>query len=277
MSSITEKIESFRQQYGKVINVLGNQWTYYSLGKGSPIFWLTGAIRRTSLGYAFMECIASEHRIITPDYASVMRYAEMESGFVAILEAEKVERYILAGQSYGGLLAQSFLVSQQNRVERLILSSSSPADFKYRRLFLERIAIGLIRILPEQNVKALFRAGLRKYISTNETERNEWQQIIREIFKTDLTQAAIMSHFTVTADIMRQHLVRPERYKEWQGKVIVLRSSNDTSQKVSHLKKYEKLFEKSVRIIEMGDMGHTALMFDPRRYADILLKALRVE
>jgi 6-phosphogluconolactonase/glucosamine-6-phosphate isomerase/deaminase len=56
----------------------------------------------------------------------------------------------------------------------------------------------------------------------------------------------------------------------WNGPVFVLQASNDSTQNESDLPRYKRLFGRDVSLIDMGAMGHTALLFDPEAFVELL-------
>ena len=180
----------------------------------------------------------------------------------------------MGGQSYGGLLAQAYLSYKPQVVERLILSSSGPADYGKAWLPVEYIAIALARILPEKTVKNMLAGGLLKFITLPEAERAEWEAAINQVLQNDLSREDVVSHFAVAADLIRKGFVKPGVYQNWAGRIVVLSAENDPTQSKKDFPHYEKLFGRPVEVIGMDDMGHTAALFDPDRYIDLLEQAL---
>jgi pimeloyl-ACP methyl ester carboxylesterase len=123
-----------------------------------------------------MQYLASRFTVIAPDYSAVKKYRQLEAGFLQMLDTEGVKDFALGGQSYGGLLAQAFLATQGNRVERLVLSSTGPGNFGLAWLPLDYAAVGLVYLLPEKKVKGMLSAGLGKVISATDAERDDWKQ-----------------------------------------------------------------------------------------------------
>ncbi len=272
--TVLERIQSFSTQYGRQVRVNGRTWRYCRLGSGMPILWLTGGLRRAALGFGFMERLAAHHTVISPDYPPVETIGEFMAAFDCILQTEAVDHFVLAGQSYGGMLAQAYLADRPEAVDRLILSSSGPADYGQAWLPVEYLCIGLARILPERFVKRLLTGGLLKFVTLPEAERHEWEIALATILRDDLTRADVVSHFAVAADLIRKRLISPAAYEGWPGCVSVLSASNDPTQSKSDLARYERLFGRPVQVIDMGDMGHTAALFDPDRYVALLERSL---
>jgi pimeloyl-ACP methyl ester carboxylesterase len=250
------------------------RWTYYRLGKGPVLVWLTGGIRRAAYGYASLERLAADCTIIAPDYPPMMTYEEFEEGLSAILAAEGFSDIVLGGQSYGGTLAQAFLAGNWSRVRRVILSSSTPMDYGVCWLPLEYLVVGLAHILPEQKVKSILASGLVKVVTARDEEQADWAAALRETFASDLTRADVISHFSVAADIIRRRLVSRARLQDWSGRVVVLQSENDPTQSRNDRGRYLRLYAERVTIVSMGRMGHTAAIFDPCGYAQLVLRAM---
>lgn len=272
--TIREQMKAFSDQFGKEVMVNNIPWRYYSLGAGAPIFWLTGGLRRAALGFTFLERLAARHTVIAPDYPPVQTIEEFITAFDAILQTEGMDTFALGGQSYGGLLAQAYLAHKGKAVERLILSSTGPANYGKAWLPVEYVCIALARLLPEKNVKNLLTGGLLKAIHLPEAGRAEWLDAINAVMQNDLSRADVVSHFAVAADWIRKGIVNPAAYQNWTGRIIVLSAENDPTQSRKDIPHYEKLFGRAVEVLSMGNMGHAAVLSDPDQYIELLEQAL---
>lgn len=272
--TILSQMQTFSESFGKTIPVNSKTWRYYRLGQGSPIFWLTGGLRRAAFGFRFMQELAKCHTVLAPDYLPVMTIDEYLSAFDAILHTEKIERTVLGGQSYGGLLAQAYLAHKPQAIERLILSSTGPAGYGKTWLPVEYLFIVLARILPELAVKKMLVGGLAKIIAVPDAERNEWMDTFNTVMMTELTREDVVSHFAVAADMIRKGSENLSAFRNWTGRIIVLSAENDPTQSKSDFPKYKALFGRAVEVIDMGEMGHTAALRDPAVYVELLEKAM---
>lgn len=272
--TILEQMHSFAQQYGKEILVNGTSWRYYSIGAGRPFLWLTGGLRRAAFGFAFMERLGAFFRVIAPDYPPVMTIDEFVLAFDAILQNEGVDTCTLGGQSYGGMLAQAYLARRKEAIERLILSSTGPADYGNAWLPVEFAFIGLSRILPEKTLKKLLAGGLFKLLTVPVEERAEWWEALNTIMQSELSRADLVSHFTVAADMVRKGVISPAAYQNWTGRILVLSAENDPTQSEKDYPRYEKLFGRSVQVVNTGYMGHTGSLLNPDKYVELIQQAL---
>ncbi len=272
--TILDNIRSFSRQYSRQITANGTAWRYYRLGTGPGVLWLTGGLRRAALGFAFLERLAAHHTVIAPDYPPVRTIDEFMAAFDCILQAERTEHVVLAGQSYGTMLAQAYLADRPQAVDRLILSSGGPADYGRRWLPMEYLLIGLARVLPEKRLKRFLAAELLKIVTVPEAERSEWEAAITAVLQDELTRADVVSHFAVAADLIRKRLVTAAAYRGWTGPISVLSDLKDPTQSRTDFPRYERLFGRPVQVIDMAGMGHTAVLFDPERYAELVERSL---
>lgn len=272
--NIKEQMDHFSDGFGKKIIVNNTPWRYYRLGAGAPIFWLPGGLRRAAFGFAFLERLAAHHTVIAPDYPPVQTNDEYITAFDAILQAEGVDSFALGGQSYGGGLAQVYLTHKVKSVERLILSSTAPGNYPKAMLPVLSIFIALARHLPEKTVKSLMTRVMYKFLTVPEAETAEWREAINALMQNDLSRADIVSHFAVAADRIYKDIVKPAAYRNWIGRVIVLSSENDPTQRKNSIPRYERLLGRAVEVVNMGDLGHTSAFSNPGKYVEFLEQAL---
>ncbi len=271
---LRDGIARFSRTHAQQVPVDGLPWRYYRLGQGPPVLWLTGGLRRAALAYASLALLAERHTVIAPDYPPVRTIGAYLTALDAILQAEGVARCALAGQSYGGLLAQAYLAHAPAAVERLVLTSSGPADYGRAWLSVEQACIALARLLPERTVKNLLAGGLLRALALPGDARSEWSEVLRGVLTEELTRQDVISHFAVAADLIRRRVVVPAAYRGWEGRVIVLSAANDPTQSPKDLPRYERLFGRPVRCISLGNVGHTAVLHDPACYVRLLEEAL---
>ncbi len=271
---VLEQMKRFAERYSRHVVVAHSTWRYYRLGAGPPILWLTGGLRRAALAFAFLEQLATHHTVIAPDYPSVRTIDEFIDAFDVIRQAEGVETCALSGQSYGGMLAQAYLARRSQAVERLILSSTGPADYGKAWLPVDYAAIALVHLLPERTCKRLLSGALHKAIMLPEAERAEWLQAIDAVLLGDLSRADVVSHFAVAADLIRKGIVAPAAYRTWTGRIVVLSAENDPTQSKHDIPRYERLFGRGVEMVNMGNVGHVAVLAQPEKYVELLEQAL---
>lgn len=273
--TVVDQMGLFSERFGKDLVVGDIGWRYYRLGTGPPVLWLTGGLRRAAPGFAFLEKLAARHTVIAPDYPPVRTVEQFMIAFDDILRTEHVDGFTLVGQSYGGMLAQAYLAHRPTDIDRLILSSSGPADWGRAWLPAEWLFITLARVLPEKTLKDVLAAGLcRLTADAPQPQRTELAHMITALVHQELCRADVVSHFAVAADLIRSGVICAAAFKRWQGRVVVLSAENDPTQSKKDISRYERLFDRRVNVITLGRLGHAAVLVDPNAYTDILERAL---
>ncbi len=270
---VLEEAARFADDHGRTVTCGGLTWRYYRLGTGPVLVFLTGGLRRASLGFALLEDLSSDHTVVTLDYPPMRSIDEFVDALDTIRVAEGVERCVLVGQSYGGFLAQAYVAARPEVVEQLVLSGSGPADYSRGWLPVEYLFIGLVRVLPVRWVRTLLLRKVRSIVSAPQADLASWQDAIRRTVD-DLGRPDIVSHFAVPADVIRRRLVTPAAFRTWNGHAAMLVARNDPTQDPDDQTRLEALLGRPVRLVDLGDRGHTAMLADPRGYSTLLRQAL---
>lgn len=134
----------------RYIDVAGDRIAYRSIGSGAPIILLS-RMRGTidTWDPLFLDGLAETLRVITVDYPGVGYSAgalpadmgEAASFVAAFATAIDVPYFIIGGWSWGGLVAQSFLLDHPERVSHAILIGTNPpgrVDIPLQQVFVER-------------------------------------------------------------------------------------------------------------------------------------------
>lgn len=132
------------------VDVAGSRIAYRSIGDGRPMI-LLNRMRGTldTWDPRFLDLLARSHRVITVDFPGV-GYSQgtlppdmsIAASFVdAFATAIVVPRFVVAGWSWGGLVAQALLLEHAERVSHAILIGTNPPGENERPMqpaFLER-------------------------------------------------------------------------------------------------------------------------------------------
>jgi pimeloyl-ACP methyl ester carboxylesterase len=204
----------------------------------------------------------------------VATFDDIDAGLTAILRAEGVERFDLAGQSYGGFLAQAFLARHPERVRRLVLSGSGPADYGRGWQPVLGLAIPTAGVLPRALLARVLMQGLAALLPPLSERGGEWRRVVRQVVGQDLIREDVISHLGVAADVARSGRVRRGNLVGWDGQVVVLSAGNDPTRGQSTVARLGRLLGRPVRTVDTGEAGHLAVLLDPQRFACCLKEAL---
>jgi pimeloyl-ACP methyl ester carboxylesterase len=140
--SVLAQMNLFADRYGKKVVIHNTTWRYYRLGEGSPILWLTGGLRRSALGFAFMERLARNHTVIAPNYPPVQTIDEFITAVMQneLSRADVVSHFAVAADLIKkGLVTPAVYQSWTGRI--IVLSAENdPTQSKkdlphYEKLF----------------------------------------------------------------------------------------------------------------------------------------------
>jgi pimeloyl-ACP methyl ester carboxylesterase len=272
--TIAEQIERFQGAHRRTVACDGLRWRYYRLGHGAAVVLLPGGLRRAAYGFELLHRLAERHTVVAVDLPPLGSVAELVAGLDRILAAEGIPRAALVGQSYGGLLAQAYVACRPHTVTRLVLASTGPADGGRAWLPMAAVVTRLVRALPDAAVRRVLGALLARALSVPAPQRAEWTAVVRQTLTADLTDADVISHVAVVADMVREGVVRPAAYDRWPGSAVVLAATNDPTQRRGDRRRFEQLLGRRVDVISLGALGHTAQLRDPATYAARLEQAL---
>lgn len=113
----------------------GKKIAYRSLGQGTPVI-LCNRLRGIldSWDPAFLDGLAKSYRVIIFDYSGIgssdgslpVKIAEVAEDISFLATHLKLEKFILGGWSYGGLVAQTFATRYPQKISHLILLGTNP-------------------------------------------------------------------------------------------------------------------------------------------------------
>ena len=113
----------------------GKKLAYRSIGQGTPVI-LCNRLRGIldSWDPAFLDELAKSYRVIIFDYSGIgssdgalpVKIAEVAEDVRFLASQLKLDKFILGGWSYGGLVAQTFATHYPEKVSHLILLGTNP-------------------------------------------------------------------------------------------------------------------------------------------------------
>jgi len=130
-------------EVGKFISAAGLMTNYHDLGSGRPVTFIHGSGPGVS-AYAnwrlVMPVLAKTHRVIAPDMAGfgfterrpdvAYTLENWVAQAIGLLDALKIDRTDLVGNSFGGALALALAIRHPQRVRRLVLMGTVGVEFE---------------------------------------------------------------------------------------------------------------------------------------------------
>jgi pimeloyl-ACP methyl ester carboxylesterase len=160
---------------GQFVDVLGNRTRYLQAGSGPDVLLIHGSPGSVEDWAPVMDALASEFRLTAYDRpghgytgnAGVRYELAYNADFaLAVIDALKLERPVVAGHSYGGGTAAAIAIRKPANVRSFVIVDSSlyrwsrPPDPAYRILAIPAIGTGVARLFVDLSARKI-RSGLQ--------------------------------------------------------------------------------------------------------------------
>jgi pimeloyl-ACP methyl ester carboxylesterase len=209
------------------LDVAGLEWNYITSGKGAEtLVLLPGGLGAGEAWFKPILALEGEWRIIAPTYPLAQTIDQLVTGVNAILEHERIAHVHILGTSLGGFVAQAFVRKYPERVNELILANTTVPSLEFAKAVQRRTKI--LAFFPT----GLIRRGSRKRIgaylvAVPEDERAFWEAYFDELLALHWDKARLASQNACIVDFGFNYHFMPNDMKDWNGKILVLESSDD--------------------------------------------------
>lgn len=254
------------------VTIDGVVWEYIACGEGSEtIMMLPGAPGRAETAFQHILALEDKYRIIAPNYpAPLSRLNDMLDGLAGILSAEGTIKAHLAGGSYSGLIAQSFVRRYPNKVSSLILSDTGvprrDRAKKYERNLL------LLKSLPLSAIRALWRLGAYKYLQELTSDKDFWRAYFRQLIAT-ITKQECVGRLQIWIEFDRTSRFTPHDLANWPGKILILEADTDATFPPKERAALHRLYPQA-RAITFNQGGHAASISHRGAYIEAMRRFL---
>ncbi len=234
-------LHKFYKEYPiKTANVGKKTWEYIACGIGKETLLLLPGGGQTAQGnFRLIQAFEKKYRIIVPTIYNVDTIEEFCFAINTILKKEKVKRIILYGLSIGGLMAQSYIKRNKEKVTTLIIfHACTPKSQLYRRKIVPLLKLSFL--LPFVPV-GIFSSFLKHFAGKlqgapkqkiDTSTKNETQIIsltklfTNEFFEKYLTKRLLTTWSNLHKDFIKESFSSQDFF-DWKGKVLILRSDDD--------------------------------------------------
>lgn len=223
-----EALKTFREQYPlKTVLVDDTEWTYHSAGKGKKtILWLVGGLKKADAAYKSIPLLADSYRIIAPDYPALSTMKSLADSLARICEAENIESvYVLAG-SFGGMLAQIFLREYPDKVEKVVLSTTTAPDKSHLERYQQ--LLDMTTLAPPELLQTTAQSQMFATIAPADNEEDFYRAYLKELYEHRLGKTDIVSIYEAIIDYMGYNF-SAEDLADWDGKMLIINSDNDAT------------------------------------------------
>lgn len=221
------------------VEVNGDRIAYRSVGKGTPIL-MANRMRGTidTWDPLFLDKLAEKHRVIVFDYPGVGYSSGVlpnDIGKAAAMADElatklKLDKYVMAGWSWGGMVSQTMLVEKPERMTHVILMATKPPGPEEKAismLFVER-AFNPVNNLADEEILFFEPASERSRTAARVSrERIRVRSGVDE--KIPSSKEEIQRYLAAAQGFFDDSLKRRDVLVKRTTPVLVISGSNDIS------------------------------------------------
>jgi len=226
MSEIAARLEEFQRRHPKRTLTVGKtEWSYRVAGsEAQGLLVLPGALGGSEGMAPLIAHLADDYRLLFLEYPAVFGLDDLLLGLSEILRREGIGRTALLGGSFGGIVAQAFLLHFPEKTTRVVLSATGPPD--PRRARTNERFLRMVRFIPMGWVRFLLRLGIKKLLKRVPRERELWLRFYSGAID-GLTRERFQTLYRVSIDFDRGCPDRIAALETWPGEMLLIEGSED--------------------------------------------------
>jgi len=209
----------------------GKVLPYYSCGTGQrALLTFAGGWGGVELTYETVLGFERRNRVVVIDVSAFDDPDELGRGINRVLDAERVDRVVVVGQSLSGIVGQSYFKRHFGRVDGLVLTNT-PAPKKERS---QRWALALFKLIPLGLLKPLLRrkaarlAEFREKIPPEVQERRKFAAALMGCMIDGYwTKKNLLNIFKQAFTFNEKDAANPDSFPGWKGKSLIITSPDD--------------------------------------------------
>jgi pimeloyl-ACP methyl ester carboxylesterase len=222
-SSVRELLREFRATHSVRTHAAGGHvWDVIDGGLGEPALVLLPAAGGSAESlFPLIDRFEKHARVLSIGCpATLRRVADAVTGIRAILDDAGIQSCYLLGQSLGGIFAQAYASTFQERVEGLILANT--ANYSTRRARIVRMALSSAQHLPRRAILAMLGARVKRLLD-GYPDCDFWLEYFGRDELERLGRRGIANRAACIADSLRH-----DDDRRYIGRTLIIESDNDT-------------------------------------------------
>ncbi len=256
------------EEYSKLIKRLKvneTEWEYITQGKGEQTFLiLPGGGQTAQVNFQLIEQFKDSYKVVAITIYDSASINDCCLAINKILNTENADKNIvLYGLSLGGLVAQSYLKRNLDKVNKAIFSHScTPSSKTYKRKVINPLMVlnVFLPLIPNSLIKFFTRkfSGAIQGVKSGATDQNSRETSTiryfgKEFYNIYLNKTLLKTWINLHLDFYQNERFIKSDYVKWDGKILILRSDDDP------LMQDEGDFEKvypNIAVHTFKDTGH---------------------
>lgn len=258
----------------------GKTYEYLVGGRGEKaMLLLPGGLALGEPFFLHILDLEQEYKLIALSYPDVSSFDELAKGVNCIVEAEDVHRYIVVGQSAGGVLAQVLLRKYPAKIDRAVLAHTTAVTSETSQVEIQervtqlRKRLRLMQRMPFFITKWLSTRGILGIVETvRQDEQYFWKPYFAELVRSRTKKQGI-AMMQMLIDFAENYRFTAHDLRGWAGKIMVIDSDADTSIPQIERENVRKLYP-GARVHTFQDLGHLAILSERSRYLTLIREFL---
>jgi pimeloyl-ACP methyl ester carboxylesterase len=261
------RLKEFRERYPyQDVELEETYWRYIDTGTGErDLLVLAGGTTVAEISFNTLEHLAQRYRVIAPDYPPIDSIAELFKATIGLVDHLGVGRFALLGGSYGGWMAQSFVRTYPERIDKVLLSAIGPPNPENSRQLAKMM--WMFRLAPLGLVRAFMNRSFKQLVGKGEAtpEQQLMMAQLQEIMSTRVRKADILSALKRLIDQTDHYDFQPSDLADWQGDMLILMGSEDPASTPEKREAMKMLYPRAQHIVFEG-ADHTVAISHREEY-----------
>lgn len=252
---------------------------YYEVhGEGEALVLLNGIMMSTFSWASFIRTFSKNHKLILMDFIDQGQSDKGDGAYTqeyqvdileGLLEYLEIEKFHLAGCSYGGEIAQRFALRSPEKLLGLILANTT----SYTNKLLKDIGEGWIYSAKTYDGRIFFNVVMPYVYSLEFYEENhQWLKDREEMFSKHFTKEWYDGFIRLTRSA--EDLNITERLGEIKTPTLIIGSDLDITTPVRLQREMQKHIANSKLVVIEGS-GHASMYEKPYEFATLVLGFLK--
>lgn len=259
----------FREYPKTKLNIEGIDWEYLSIGNGKQyVLFLHGMGGAYDIWWQQIEYLKEDFNIISITLPEVHSLQAATNGIITILNNEEIDKTTIIGSSMGGYIAQYFMSTHPNKVNKAVLGNTFPPNdlYKIKNAKLRK----LVPFFPEWFVMSKFKEN----VTTTVIPASENSKLVEAYLMEQYSGLMSKNQFIGRFDVVLDHFNIQRSAIHKTIPILIIESENDPLVPIILRKKLKNTYSEAI-VSTFKDKGHFPYLNRPNEYNTILYNFLQ--
>ena len=262
ISKYTEFVE---KNHLKTLEVMGKEWQYLLSGQGNyTLVFLPGIIGKKGIFFKYLETLSEHYKVIALDYPIVESLDELVEGVHRVIQYETIDKLIIFGQDFGGIVGQLLVEAYPDEVDALVLMNSSTNTDQVPKKNVKANVASLKRFM--NMTKGFSYKGFKKKLikrigqgimNSGVKHPEAWSAFYQGMVEDTSRGEMISSHYCAML-FWKEHQLSEASFENFKGHVLIIESEVDKFNKLDEIQALKDLY-KHHSVLEINGSRNMAL------------------